>query len=41
MSGLSGQQASLLDFMQASPVAALDDDLEFERDNSLTRDVEL
>lgn len=38
---LSGQSASLVDFMQASPLAALDDDLVFERDTSLTRDVAL
>ena len=39
---LSGQDASLLDFMQASPLAELDDDeLTFERDTSLTRDIAL
>lgn len=39
---LSGQQGSLLEFMQASPLAAFDDDeLVFERDAGLTRDVSL
>ena len=38
---MSGQQASLLDFMQASPLAGLDDELVVERDISLTRDVSL
>lgn len=38
---MSGQQASLLDFMQASPLAGLDDELVIERDASLTRDVAL
>lgn len=38
---LSGQMASVLDFMQASPLAGLDDDLVFERDSSLTRDIAL
>ena len=38
---MSGQQASLLAFMQASPMAGLDDELVFERDASLTRDVSL
>jgi prevent-host-death family protein len=38
---MSGQQASLLDFMQASPLAGLDDELVIERDTSLTRDVAL
>ena len=38
---LSGQQASLLAFMQASPMAGLDDELVIDRDNSLTRDVTL
>ena len=38
---LSGQGASVLDFMQASPLAGLDDDLVFERDTSPTRDVTL
>lgn len=38
---LSGQQASLLAFMQASPMAGLDDELVIERDDSLTRDVTL
>jgi hypothetical protein len=31
---LSGQQASLRDVMQASPLAGLDEDLVFERDTS-------
>lgn len=35
---LSGQMASLVDFMQASPMAGLDEDLVFERDASLTRE---
>ena len=36
---LTGQDASLPAFMQASPLADLDDDeLQFERDTSLTRD---
>jgi prevent-host-death family protein len=38
---LSGQTASLVDFMQASPLAGLDDELVFERDTSLTRDLPL
>ena len=38
---LSGQQASLLDFMQASPLAELDEELVIERDASLTRDLSL
>lgn len=38
---LSGQQASLLAFMQASPLAGLDDELVIDRDASLTRDVSL
>ncbi len=38
---LSGQQASLLEFMQASPLAKLPDNFEFVRDSSLTRDVAL
>jgi hypothetical protein len=38
---LSQRHASLVDFMQASPLAGLDDELEFERDRSPTRDVEL
>jgi prevent-host-death family protein len=36
---LSGQSASLVDFMQASPLAGLDDELVFERETSLTREV--
>lgn len=38
---MSGQQASLLAFMQASPMAGLDDELVIERDAGLTRDVSL
>lgn len=38
---LSGQTTSLLDFMQASPLAGLDDSLVFERDTSLTRELAL
>lgn len=39
---LSGQAGSLLDFMQRSPLAGLDDDeLDLQRVPSLTRDVEL
>ncbi len=38
---LSGQAASVIDFMQASPLAGLDDDLVFERDTGLTRDLSL
>lgn len=36
---LSGQGATLTDFMQASPLAGLDDDLTFDRSDSLTRDI--
>jgi len=36
---LSGQRASLTDFMQASPLAALEDELTFERSESFTRDI--
>jgi len=36
---LSGQHASVVDFMQASPLAGLDDALVFKRDTSLTREV--
>jgi prevent-host-death family protein len=39
---LSGQAGSLLDFMQRSPLAGLDDnELDLSRDTSLTRDVAL
>ena len=39
---LSGQQLSLLEFMQASPLSGVDDDaLVFERDGSPTRDIAL
>lgn len=37
---LTGRQASLVDFMQASPLVGLDDALVFERDTSLTRDLD-
>ena len=38
---LSGQQASVLEFMQASPLAGLDHELVFERDRSPTRKLKL
>ena len=38
---LSGQSASLVDFMRASPLVGLDDELLFERDGSPTREVDL
>jgi prevent-host-death family protein len=38
---LSGQMASVVDFMQASPMVGLDDTLVFERDPSLTRETPL
>ena len=38
---MSGRKASVLEFMQASPLAGLDDKLVFERDPSSTRDVAL
>ena len=38
---LSGQQASVLEFMQASPLAGLDNELAFERDRSPTRKLKL
>jgi prevent-host-death family protein len=38
---LSGQLASVVDFMQASPLAGLDDELVFERDTSPPRPVKL
>ena len=38
---LSGQMASLLDFMRASPLVGLDDDLAFDRDTSPTREIAL
>jgi prevent-host-death family protein len=38
---MSGQQASMLEFMQASPLAGLDDELVFERDVSTTRETVL
>ena len=37
---LTGNSQSLLDFMQSSPMQGLDD-LEFERDQSPTRDIPL
>jgi prevent-host-death family protein len=37
---LSGQTQSLTDFMQASPLAGMDE-LVFERDASMTREIEL
>jgi len=38
---LSGQMASVVDFMQASPLVGLDEELVFERDASLTRELPL
>jgi prevent-host-death family protein len=38
---LSGQAASVVDFMQASPLAGLDDALVVARDPGLTRDQDL
>ncbi len=38
---LSGQRASVVDFMQASPLFGLDESLVFERDGSLTRELDL
>jgi len=38
---LSGQGASVVDFMQASPLVGLDEQLVFERDPSLTRELPL
>ena len=38
---LSGQMASVVDFMQASPLVGLDVDLVFERDASLTRELQI
>lgn len=38
---LSGQTVTLLAFMQASPLAGLDDTLVFKRDASLTRELAL
>lgn len=38
---MSGQRASLVEFMQSSPLTGLDDELVFDRDQSLTRDLEL
>lgn len=38
---LSGQMASVVNFMQASPLVGLDDELVFERDASLTRELRL
>ncbi len=36
---MSGQQMSMLEFMQASPLAGLDDELVFERDVSTLREI--
>jgi prevent-host-death family protein len=38
---LAGQHRSLVDFMQASPMAELDDELSFDRESGLTRDISL
>lgn len=38
---LSGQSLSLVEFMQASPLAGLGEDLVFERDRSPTRESSL
>jgi prevent-host-death family protein len=38
---LSGQKASVVDFMQSSPLVGLDEELVFERDTSLTRELPL
>ena len=38
---LSGQGASLVTFMQASPLVGLDEELVFERSTDLTRDLAL
>jgi prevent-host-death family protein len=38
---LSGQQASLLEFMQASPLFGLEEEVLLDRDGSLTREVNL
>ena len=38
---LSGQRASLVDFIRNSPLAGTEEDVVFERDRSLTRDVNL
>ena len=38
---MSGQMASVVDFMRASPLVGLDEDLVFERDASLTRELPL
>jgi prevent-host-death family protein len=38
---LSGQRDSVVDFMQASPLVGLDEELVFERDTSLTRELPL
>jgi prevent-host-death family protein len=38
---LSGQRASVVDFMQSSPLVGLDEELVFERDTSLTRELPL
>lgn len=38
---MSGQMASLVAFMQASPLVGLDEGLVFERDTSLTREFQV
>jgi prevent-host-death family protein len=38
---LSGRGMSLVEFMQASPLVGLDDELVFERDRAPARDIEL
>ncbi len=38
---LSGQNASIVHFMQCSPLVGLDEELVFERDTSLTRELPL
>ena len=38
---MSGQRQSMLAFMQASPLAGLDEELVFERSTELTREIEL
>ena len=38
---LSGQGMSLVEFMQASPLVGLDDELTFERDRVAARDIDL
>ena len=38
---MSGQMSSVVNFMRASPLVGLDEDLVFERDASLTRELPL